>query len=218
MNLDEMKNTWVQQESQNAAAITIDQRTLVEMKINKQMQQLRAMKWARIIESVLFFCILILLGQYIAQGEFTLSATKVSALILSVFAIIGLAGNIGQVILIAKVDYSQPINELQKNIYQVCCHKLQLTKLLLMSTPFYLAYVFIGFDVLFGIALFQHLESHMVWFYSVSSVLLLIVTVWLSAKLNYKNIHTDWVKNTIQFIVGERLVNVAQFINNIESS
>ena len=86
-----------------------------------------------------------------------------------------------------------------------------------MSAPFYLAYVFIGFDVLLGIDLYQHLEQHMMWFYSLSSLLLLTVTVFVLGKLQYKNIATNWVKLTIKFIVGERLVDMAQFINSIES-
>ncbi len=74
------------------------------------------------------------------------------------------------------------------------------------------------FDVLVGIDLFPHLEQHMIWFYSLSSLLLLVVTTTLLVKLHYNNIEISWVKNTIRVIVGERLVNMAQFINNIEST
>jgi len=217
MNLDDFKNTWQQQNSDSIAAVKINQTMLTEMKVNKQMKELNNMKWARIIESAVFFCIIVLLWQFIAT-DFSVSASMVSAFILNIFAIVGLAGNIGQIVLSSKVDYSKTVSELQKDIYQVCSHKLQLTKLLLMSVPFYLAYVFMGFDVLFGIDLFQHLESHMIWLYSLSSLLLLVATASLLAKLHYKNIATSWVKSTIQFIVGERLVNMAQFINNLEST
>ena len=217
MNLDNIKNTWQQQNSVNESAITINQSLLSETKVNKQMKELNAMKWARIIESAAFFFIIVLLGQYIANN-FSVSAPSISALILSVFSIAGLAGNIGQIVHIANVDYAKPISQVQKDIYCLCSHKLQLTKLLFMSAPFYMAYVFIGFDVLFEIDLFAHLEQHMVWFYSVSSLLLLIATGCVLAKLNYTNIATPWVKCTIAFIVGERLVNIAQFINSIEST
>ena len=217
MNLDSFKNTWQQQNSFNESAITINQSMLSETKVNKQMKELSNMKWARIIESAAFFFIILLLGQYIAKN-FSVSAPVVSALILAVFAIVGLAGNIGQIVHISNIDYAKTISQLQKDIYRLCSHKLQLTKLLLMSAPFYMAYVFIGFDVLFEIDLFAHLEQHMVWFYSVSSLLLLIITSCVLAKLNYTNIATPWVKRTIAFIVGERLVNMAQFINNIDST
>ena len=217
MNLDNIKNTWQQQNSVNESAITINQSLLSETKVNKQMKELNAMKWARIIESAAFFFIIVLLGQYIANN-FSVSAPSISALILSVFSIAGLAGNIGQIVHIANVDYAKPISQLQKDVYRLCSHKLQLTKLLLMSVPFYMAYVFIGFDVLFEIDLYAHLEQHMVWIYSVSSLLLLIITSCVLAKLNYTNIATPWVKRTIAFIVGERLVTMAQFIHSIEST
>ncbi|MCQ8888704.1 hypothetical protein NQT72_04095 [Pseudoalteromonas carrageenovora] len=217
MNLDNFKNTWQQQNSVNESAITINQSLLSETKVNKQMKELSNMKWARIIESAAFFFIILLLGQYIAKN-FSVSAPVISALILAVYAIVGLAGNIGQIVHISNIDYAKPISQLQKDIYRLCSHKLQLTKLLLMSVPFYMAYVFIGFDVLFEIDLFAHLEQHMVWFYSVSSLLLLIATGCVLAKLNYTNIKAPWVKRTIAFIVGERLVNMAQFINNVEST
>jgi len=217
MNLDNFKNTWQQQNSVNESAITINQSLLSETKVNKQINELNNMKWARIIESAVFFFIIVLLGQYIAKNV-SVSAPVISALILAVFAIAGLAGNIGQIVHIANVDYAKPISQVQKDIYRLCSHKLQLTKLLLMSVPFYMAYVFIGFDVLFEIDLYAHLEQHMVWFYSVSSLLLLIITSCVLAKLNYKNIATPWVKSSIAFIVGERLVTMAQFINNIDST
>lgn len=216
MNLDNFKQTWQQQGAETEASITINQTMLTEMKINKQMKELSNMKLARTIESIAFFFIIVVLWQYIVK-DFSVSAPTISALILNVFAIIGLAGNIGQLVLISNIDYTKPVNQLQKDIYQVCSHKLQLTKLLLMSAPFYLAYVFIGFDVLLGIDLYQHLEQHMMWFYSLSSLLLLTVTVFVLGKLQYKNIATNWVKLTIKFIVGERLVAMAQFINSIES-
>ena len=143
MNLDNIKNTWQQQNSVNESVITINQSLLSETKVNKQMKELNAMKWARIIESATFFFIIVLLGQYIANN-FSVSAPSISALILSVFSIAGLAGNIGQIVHIANIDYAKPISQLQKDVYRLCSHKLQLTKLLLMSAPFYMAYVFIG--------------------------------------------------------------------------
>lgn len=215
MNVDNFKSAWQQQSTGTHGAIEINQAKLAGIKINKQMKALNKMKWARIIESVVFLVIIIMLWKYIAAG-FTFSAPIISAFILTVFAIIGLAGNIGQIVLISNIDYSKPISQLQTDFYHVCAHKLQLTKLLLMSVPFYLAYVFIGFDLFFGIDLYQYLEQHMIWFYSLSSLSLFMATAWLLAKLNYKNISKEWVKASIQFIVGKHLVNMAEILNSFE--
>ena len=80
------------------------------------MKALNNMKWARIIEGVAFFAIIVLLGQYIAT-DFSLSAPTISAVVLTIFAIVGLAGNIGQIVLISKIDYAKPVSHLQKDIY-----------------------------------------------------------------------------------------------------
>ncbi|NQY37562.1 MAG: hypothetical protein HRT37_21890 [Alteromonadaceae bacterium] len=215
MNLDDFKNTWEQQSGKIDAAVKINQTMLAKTRINKQIKELRSMKLARIIESIVFFLIIVSLWQFIVN-DFSVSAPTVSAFILNIFAIVGLAGNIGQIVLISKVDYSKPINVLHKDIYAICSHKLQLTKLLLLSVPFYMAYVFLGFDVLFGVDLFKYLEQQMVMFYLVSSGLLLMLTIWLLSKLNYRNIATTWVKKVIQVIVGDRLIDIAQFINSME--
>jgi len=217
MNLDDFKNTWQHHTPTTDAAIEINQSIMSGIKINKQIDNLAKMKVARIIESIFFFFIIVSLWQYIVADS-TVSAPKVSAFILNVFAIIGLAGNIGQIVLISNVDYAAPVSKLQQNIFAVCLHKLQLTKLVFMSVPFYMAYMFFTFDVLFSIDLYQHLTQNMVIFYSIISLLLFIVTLWLANKLHHKNIDTPWVKRTIGFIVGVRIIEMAQFINNIEST
>lgn len=216
MNIDDLQSTWQQQLTASEAAITINASVLSGIKINKQMHKLQLMKFARAIESGVFIVLIVILGQYITNN-LILSAASVSAFILSIFALIGLAGNIGQLYLIAQIDYSKPVKTLQKEMYAICAHKLQLTKLLLLSLPFYMCYVFLGFDVLLGVDLLQHLEPHVMVFYAVTSILLLGITLWFLKKLSYKHIDTLWVKRVIRFIVGDNLTDMAGVINNIES-
>ena len=172
------------------------------------------MSFFRKVESIIFFIIITSLWQYIVK-DFSFSAPIISAFILNVFAIIGLAGNIGQIVLISKIDYSKPVKLLQNDVLAVCSHKLQLTKLMILSVPFYMTYVFFGFDVLFGVDLFQHLEQHMILFYSATSALLFLLTAWFLVKLDYRNIDTAWIKCVVRLIVGDKLINLAQFINSM---
>ncbi len=214
MNLDDLKNTWKEQDEMLDETVEINSTMLANVKLNRQLEKLRQMSFFRKVESVIFFIIITSLWQYIVT-DISFSAPIVSAFILNIFAIIGLAGNIGQIVLISKIDYSNPVNVLQNDILAVCSHKLQLTKLLILSVPFYMAYVFLGFDVLFGVDLFQHLEQQMILFYSVTSALLFLLTAWFLVKLNYRHIDTIWIKNTVRLIVGDRLIDLAQFVNNM---
>lgn len=139
-------------------------------------------------------------------------------MILNVFVMIGFAGNIGQLVLISQLDFSLPVKDLQQNMYNIFSHKLQVTRLILLSVPLYMAYTFMGFDVLFSVDLYQHLSEEMVMFYVVSSVILFMITAWGLSKLTYKNITTPWVKLTIGYIIDEQLIEMAEFINNAETT
>jgi len=217
MNLENLKNTWEKQDEAVNASIEINQPLLASNGVNQQIEKLQSMKIARIVESVVFFIIIVSLWKYIVN-DFVLSAPIISAMILNVFAIIGFAGNIGQIVLISQVDLSAPVKDLQRNMYSIFSHKLQVTKLALLSVPLYMSYTFLGFDALFGFDLYQHLSENMVMFYAVSTGVFFVISAWLLLQLTYKNISTPWVKWTIGHIVGEQLIEIAEFINNAETT
>jgi hypothetical protein len=215
MNLDHLKDTWEKQEESANASIEINQPLLFSIEANQQMDKFRNMKIARIVESVFFFMIIVSLWQYIVN-DFSLSAPIISAMVLGLFAIIGFAGNIGQLVLISKLDFSTPVKDLQRGIYNAFSHKLQITRLVLLSVPLYMSYTFLGFDVLFGVDIYQHLSENMVTFHAVSTLILFVITAWVLSQLTYKNITTPWVKWTIGYIIGEQLIDMAEFLNNAE--
>jgi len=217
MNLENLKDIWEKQDEVSNASIEINQPLLFSLEVNQQMEKLRNMKIARIAESAFFFVIIVSLWQYIVS-DFAFSAPTISAMILNVFAIIGFAGNIGQLVLITQLDFSSPVKDLQRNIYSVFSHKLQATRLVLLSVPFYMAYTFLGFDVLFNVDLYKYLSEEMVIFYVVSTACLFLITAWALSQLTYKNITTPWVKWTIGYIVGEQLIDMAEFLSNAETT
>jgi len=217
MNLDNLKNTWDKQDEASNASIEINQPLLFSIGLNQQMEKLRNMKIARIAESVFFFIIIVSLWQYIVS-DFTFSAPTISAMILNVFAIIGFAGNIGQLVLMSELDFSAPVKDLQRNMYNIFSHKLQVTRLVLLSVPLYMTYTFLGFDVLFSVDLYQYLSEQMVMFYAISTAILFVIAAWLLSQVTYKNITTPWVKKVIGYIVGEQLIDMAEFLNNAETA
>ena len=216
MNIDDLKNTWNNHSGDINASIEINQSLLASHQANQNMNKLQSLKWNRVAESVVFFMIILALWQYIV-ADFTFSAPTISAIVLNIFAIIGFASNIGQIVLISKFDYGAPIKDVQHDMYHICAHKLESTKLVLLSVPFYLAYVFLGFDVLFGVDFYSLLSDAMVSFYAVSSLVLLVATIWVYSQLSYKNINKPWVRWCLKFIVGDQLIEMAEFLKDVEA-
>ena len=215
MNLDEFKNAWQKQEEKLDDVISINQRLLAKIELNQPKNILSKIRIYRSIEAFVFLIIIISLWQFIV-ANLTLSAATISASVLNVFAILGLIGNIGQIVFISQLDYSAPIKEVQKSLFDISTHKLQMTKLLLLSIPFYMAYVFLGFDVLFNIDLLEYLTVNMRAFYLISSLLMFVPLIWLLKKLSYKNINISWVNKVVTIIIGKELVSAADFLNEIE--
>jgi hypothetical protein len=217
MNLDNLKDIWQAQDETVDRAIAINQPKLASIDVSQQMEKLRHLKISHVFQSLFFFIIIVSLWGYIVN-DFTFSAATISAMILTIFATIGFAGNIGQLKLISQFDYSAPIKKLQGNMYSIFSHKLQLTKLALLSVPLYMSYTFLGFDLLFGVDLYQHLSQQMVMFYALSTTIFFVITVWLLSKLTYKNIDYPWVKWMMGYMVGQQLIELAEFLNTAETA
>jgi len=81
-----------------------------------------------------------------------------------------------------------------------------------------MAYTFLGFDVLFSVDLYQYLSEQMVIFYAISTAILFVIAAWVLSQITYKNITTPWVKKVIGYIVGEQLIDMAEFLNNAETA
>lgn len=228
MNIDELKHTWQQQPHQDEAGVDINTQTLSAIVTNQHKQRFRNMLILRWFEAAVFLFFNFALWSYIANNiidpEITLissiklTAPVISAFILTVFAIIGFAGSVGQIILINGLDYSKPVNELQTNILKITSHKLQVTKLMFLSAPFYLAYVFLGFDVFFAIDFYQLISANLMTAYLVTSALMFVFVLFMAMTLNYKNIHKPWVKTSIEFLIGKHLIEMSGVVNSLDNS
>jgi hypothetical protein len=219
MNINELKNTWEQQDRAIEESVEINQQELSDVDTSQHKNKFRRLIAFRLFEALIFTIIILSLWRYIGSNiehNLIFTAPTISALILNIFAIIGLIGSIGQIVLIFQLDYSAPIKKLQTQILTIVSHELQFTKLVLMSAPFYLAYVFLGFDLLFGFDFYSQLSENIITIYIVTSALLFLVMLWFNIKLSCKNVSTPWVKKSIEFLVGKHLVEMSGVVNNLE--
>lgn len=81
------------------------------------------MMLAWIIEALLFFIFVCMLWVYIANN-LALSAPVISAAILNLFAIVGLAGSIGQIALIAQMNCGLSLKQVQQQVLAIKSHSL----------------------------------------------------------------------------------------------
>lgn len=207
MNLEQMQSVWQQHNHKLDECINLNKRLLQERQIESQKGELNKLILTRSIEGIVFFAIVVALGNYIA-ASWSLTAAVMSAVVLNIFALVGLAGSIGQVVLLSKIDFSKPVKQTLFDLITVRTHSLRIFKLLLLSAPFYMAYVFLGYDILLGVDLFSLMPVESKVIFSGIAVIFGVLVAFIITKLkpeNRSNRLIGWLYNEI---AGRRLTHL----------
>lgn len=215
METNDWKALWKSHQAQ------LDQNTRLNLMITRQMQQqaarrpLRRLWAARIVETLVWALILTGLGNCIVafQGHI---APQLSAIVLSLFAVVGISGSVGQLILLGMLHFDGPVVEVQKGLERLRKHRLAITQILMGSVPFYLAHVFLGFQLLFGIDLFASGDPQWLLAQMVLSVALLPFTLWLIRELGKPTPRYPWIAGLRRSVAGERVEQAVQVLRELK--
>jgi hypothetical protein len=215
MELEELKDLWNDCHKKLDRNLKINRRILKEMNLDKMKSKMRRLMTLRIVEAMWFLVIVIALWAFVA-ANFSLSATTISALVLNIFGTIGLAGSIGQIALIGVIDYSSSVTSIQKQLARIKSHGVQIFKLLILSIPFYMSYVFVGFKLLFKIDLYASADRNWLILNIVISLCLIIPTLWLYRELSPRTTTRNWVKRLVDDSGGKEITAAVEFLDEIE--
>ena len=215
MNLEQMQSMWQEHNEKLDECISLNKNLLQEKKIESQKSDLNKLVATRTVEGLLFFVIVVLLWQYIASS-WSFTAPVVSAFVLNIFAIVGLAGNIGQIALLSKVDFSKPVKETMTDLIAVRSHNLNVFKLIILSIPFYMAYVFLGYDIVFGVDLFSLMSIETKIGFSVISIIFSGLVLFLINKIKPENRDNKLIFWLYKEISGRRLTHLLDQFDNMK--
>lgn len=215
MELENLKEQWRDYHQKLDQAITLNQHLFKEIRVDKVRGQLRGLLVWRVAEALCFLAIVIALGRFIA-ANLTLAAPMVSACILMVFGLIGLSGSIGQIALLATLDYSHSVTSLQRQVARIQTHALGVLRLFVLSIPFYLSYVFLGFQWLFNVDLYA--SAHRPWLilHFILSLGLVFPVLWLYRELGFRNSHHSWMQRLIHDNGGRTLAIASGLLGEID--
>ncbi|APD87328.1 hypothetical protein BM527_15205 [Alteromonas sp. Mex14] len=215
MNLEQMQSMWQAHSEKLDESMSLNKKLLQKIQAEGNKSELNKLILTRAIEGIVFFCIVFSLGTYMASS-WSLTAPVVSAFVLNVFAIAGLAGSIGQIALLSKIDFSKPMKETLNDLIAVRTHSLNVFKLLILSAPFYMAYVFLGYDLFFGVDLFSLMSADTAIRFSVVAVIFGALAVLLVHKLKPENRTNKLVAWLYQEISGRRLTHLLDQFENMD--
>lgn len=214
MNIDNMQTIWANQNKPLQQAVNIDSESLNFIQSSDAKSIMQNVMLARIIEAATFFIIVCSLWLYIVEN-LALSAPVISAAILNLFAIVGLAANIGQIALIAQIDYAMPIKKVQQQVYKIRSHNIATAKLIILSIPLYMAYVFFGFELFFGVDIYPMMEQSMLITFAVVAVVMYLAVYWLIKQMSLEDKQQpSWAKTFCCFIAGTECLRMNDVLNS----
>ena len=215
MNLEQMQSMWQTHSEKLDESMSLNKKLLQKIQAEGNKSELNKLILTRAIEGIVFFCIVFSLGAYMASS-WSLTAPVVSAFVLNVFAIVGLAGSIGQIALLSKIDFSKPMKETLNDLIAVRTHSLNVFKLLILSAPFYMAYVFLGYDLFFGVDLFSLMSADTAIRFLVVALIFGALAMLLVYKLKPENRTNKLIAWLYQEISGRRLTHLLDQFENMD--
>ena len=215
MELEQLKAVWSDYNQTLDKNLKLNRSILREMNLDKAKSKMRTLMILRSAEALLFLVIVIGLWNFIAD-HFFISAPTISAFVLNVFGTIGLAGSIGQIALIAMIDYAGPVTSIQKQLAKIKSHNIQILRLVILSIPFYMAYIFFGFEFFFAVDLYEVADQKWLIANFIFSFCLVWPTLWLYKELGMKATTRKWIKKLIDDSGGKQITAAVEILNEVE--
>jgi MFS family permease len=185
------------------------------MKLDKVRSRLRGLIIKQTIGAVFVFAIIVALNGFVAN-HFSFSAPTVSAVILSVFAIIMLIGIVGQIVMVQTIDYSKPIAKIQQQLEVVKRHNLRFFRITMLSGPFYMAYIFLGVYLLSGINFYPRADSAWLTAQLLFSGAMLVGVLWFNYEIGQKPPRYRWARKIVESIGGKEVIDGMDFLQELK--
>lgn len=176
---------------------------------------LRTLIINQIVGGAIFLLITIALGVFMIN-HIQQTLMLISAFVLQVFSVIGWIGSINQWSTISRIDYAMPITQIRQKLQKFKIDMLQYIRLLMLSIPFYLSYIILGFHTILDIDLFTQADQK--WWVAqiIFSLILVPVAIWLYRKIHYRNIHIPWIKNLVESAGGKSVAQAMVVLRELE--
>ena len=224
MELNDVKSLWQAYDSKLERSLKLNLHCLDLIQAQKVKSQLEPIRWYRAIELTFHLLAIALLVAFlisnISDWRYALSAFS-----LLIFYVLASANCIKQLVIIKRMDYSNDVITIQSSLVQLRTHMVNLARIAVLCIPTFLAYPMVVSKAiedlgLTGLSFMDIRAGYQGNWWTIQttiSIILLPLCVLFYKLVSYRNIHIDWVKDTIETFAGSRVKRSMIFINELES-
>ncbi|MES2849878.1 MAG: hypothetical protein V4685_12530, partial [Bacteroidota bacterium] len=177
----------------------------------------------RVIEIILHSIAALLLLAFLFKN-FSLFPYAASAVLLLSFYVTAIVMCLKQIAIIKRMDYSNDVVTIQSSLVMLQTHIVTYMRLAVLFIPAFLAFpgvmskVIIDFNItsLSFMDLLSQYKGN--WWNTQLTITIILIPLcaWFYREVNYKNIHKQWVKQTIDGTSGKRVRQAMEFIRELE--
>ena len=208
-----LKHLWDKHSGNLQSDLNLDYDSFKNANFKNTRLQLNRLVIRRSLESLVFIIAVAFLMNFIvkniAEPQYVISGVT-----LCIFSIVGAIGSLWQIVLIFRLDYAKPVINFLMQLEKLKIYSLQTLRLLLLSIPFYFAYIIVGFKVLIGFDIFSNSNSDWLIWNAVLSALFVPLSIYLVTQLRV-TAKRNWVNKLMADNGGKQIDAAIQFINEI---
>jgi len=132
MELDVLKEKWLEQDRKLDVSIRLNRELLVAAKMNRVRSPLRRFSFLMALGAFIGLIVLVIIGGFI-HAHWAEPRFAVPAMVLHVWVIAALAASLGQMAMALRIDYGQPIAAIQKQLAQLRMLRVRVTQWALLT-------------------------------------------------------------------------------------
>lgn len=186
-----------------------------EVSIQKSVSVLKDLNSNRVVELVIGIVVAVFLAGFLYDNRESQNLVIAGAVLLF-FTFVSILGCIRQLILISKFDPSQSVTKNQATLIFLQTHHINYLRLTILQFPFYLAYILVGFKILFNVEIWQTGNRNWIIANLFIGMILAPVSIWLCWKIQLRNLHLRWVKAFFEFSGGKQVSQAMDFLEEIQ--
>lgn len=209
-----LKHIWKAYDAQLQRNMDINLKIFQDLQLMKTKSSLKNLRNKLVREMFFFVGILTLITDFIATHYPTPQFVG-AGLAVGVFFMLGIIGSIGQLFILASLDYSQPITFFQQQLTHLKSYQLRILRGIFLTVPLYFAYIIIGFKVLFDVDIVAEGDTLWLWSQIMISVLFIPLSIWIVRNLRYDTSY-KWMKKLILNSGGKQVQSALIFLGEID--
>jgi hypothetical protein len=215
MDLDELKQTWAEHTVKLDRLLELNLQAIRSAQVDRSRSALNRYRKHLVIELITGVVFAGMLGVYLAH-RLTVPSLAIPALILEAFAIAAIAGCVRQLIRLHQISFEDPVTIIQAKLEAVKLHMLETSRLMVLSLPFYFAYIVLGFDLRFGVDILTQGDRAYIYANLALSLAFVFPAFWVFRNLNFRNAGHPVIRVFIYGAGRKEVLAATDFLSRIE--